>query len=277
MKKILLLLVLAYCLQPARGLAQYDNDSSHTVPPFKIFDNLYYVGTDFVSAYIVKTDYGLVLIDALYGKFTDHIFTAMKSLGLDPMEIRYILCTHAHYDHMEGAEAIKKATKAMIGMTDADWKIVEGTLPDDYKSVKSFPVRDLVIGDSDTISMGGYSFYCYVTPGHTQGVLSLSFPVKDGPKTYQAFMFGGVGLNFKGVGRTEQYLRSVERVMAMKNIEVNISNHPDPGKILERAKQLAARKPGEPHPFVAPREFGEWLQKLHIKAEQKLQEEKKLN
>lgn len=273
MKKVFLLVVLAYCLQPAQCKAQYENDSSHTVPPFKIFDNLYYVGTDFVSAYIVKTNNGLVLIDALYGKFTAHIFDAMKQLRLDPASIKYIICTHGHYDHMEGADTIKKVTHARIAMTDADWQIVEGKLPDDYKSQKSFPARDMVISDNDSLVIGGMKIRFYVTPGHTQGVLSMAFPVTDGGRSYKAFLFGGVGLNFNGVERTRQYLHSVERVIAMKDIEVNISNHPGPGNILERAKLLEKRKAGELHPFVAPVEFQAWMQQLHKKAEAKLVDE----
>ena len=275
MKKLLLLLLICCCLYPYTGTAQYENDSSHPVPPFKIFDNLYYVGTDFVSAYIVKTNDGLILVDALYGRFTDDIVPSMKSLGLDPARIKYILCTHGHYDHMEGAEKIKDLTHARIGMTDADWQIVEGKLPDDYKSTRSFPKRDLVIKDNDSLVLGGTVVHFYVTPGHTQGVLSIAFDVKDGSKKYHAFMFGGVGLNFKGVARTEQYLRSVERIMLMRDIQVNISNHPDPGKIFERYQLLKERKPGDIHPYVAPLAFKEWMLKLHKKAELKLIDEKK--
>ena len=114
----------------------------------------------------------------------------------------------------------------------------------------------------------------YVTPGHTLGVLSLSFSVRDGSNTYKAFMLGGVGLNFDGVEQTELYLQSMDRVMQMKDVQVNITNHPDPGKIFERARLLQTRQPGGQHPFVDPDGFQNWLKELKTNAEKKLQEEK---
>jgi hypothetical protein len=62
--------------------------------------------------------------------------------------------------------------------------------------------------------------------------------------------------------------------MKMKGVQVNISNHPDPGKIFQRAKLLQTRKPGELHPFVAPDDFQNWLKELKANAEKKLEEEK---
>jgi metallo-beta-lactamase class B len=87
-------------------------------------------------------------------------------------------------------------------------------------------------------------------------------------------MLGGVGLNFEGVKQTEVYLQSMDRIMKMKNIDVSITNHPDPGKIFQRAKLLQTRKPGEPHPFVDPDSFQNWLKELKANAEKKLEEEK---
>jgi len=103
----------------------------------------------------------------------------------------------------------------------------------------------------------------------------MSFPVRDGSNTYKAFMLGGVGLNFDGVKQTEVYLQSMDRLMKMKNIQVNITNHPDPGKIFQRARLLQTRKAGEPHPFVAPDDFQNWLKELKANAEKKLEEEKR--
>ncbi|MBD0368766.1 MAG: hypothetical protein ICV53_21990, partial [Flavisolibacter sp.] len=80
--------------------------------------------------------------------------------------------------------------------------------------------------------------------------------------------------NFVGVKQTEIYLRSIDRLMKMKDVQVNISNHPDPGRIFQRARRLQTRKPGEPHPFVAPDDFQNWLKELKANAEKKLEEEK---
>ncbi len=274
MKKAFSILLILFCLQTAR--AQYGSfDSSKTVAPFKIFDNLYYVGNDGVSVYLLVTNKGIILIDALYGKFTKDIPGACRQLGFDVKNIKYILCTHGHFDHCEGAEEIQKLCHARIGMLEPDWQMAEGSVKADYTSVHPDMKRDWVIKDDDSLVLGNTTVHLFQTPGHTPGTLSMDFPVRDGKQVYKAFMLGGVGLNFEGVERTEMYLKSIDRIMQMKDIQVNISNHPGPGKIFEKAALLKKRKPGEPHPFVAPDQFQAWLLGLRKNALVKLEEEKK--
>lgn len=251
---------------------QYDN--AKTVPPFKIFDNVYYVGIDWVSSYLIVTEDGLILIDALYRNYPAHILQSVKDLGFDPKQIKYILCTHGHYDHCEGADTLKKVTGARIGMTEVDWQIAEWKIKNDYANINTRLTRDWVIRDGDSLKLGSTTIKFYVTPGHTPGVLSMSFPVRDGRNTYNAFMLGGVGLNFEGVKQTEDYLRSMDRITKMNNVQVSLTNHPDPGKIFQRARKLQARQPGESHPFDAPEDFQNWLKGLRANAEKKLEQEK---
>src|SRR5688572_2568483 len=275
MKKILACLF-ATCLLVHNASAQHgEYDSAKTVPPLKIFDNLYYVGIDIVSSYLITTDDGLIVIDALYGKFSNHIVQSVRDLGFDPKDIKYILCTHGHFDHSEGAEMLQKLTGARVGMTEADWQMTEGKIENAYPSVNTKLARDLVLHDGETLKLGNTELKFYVTPGHTLGVLSISFPVKEGNRTHNAFVFGGAGLNFNGIDRTQTYIRSLDRLLGMKSLlQVNISNHPSSGKILERAKMLKDRKPADKNPFVAPEDYLAWIMDLRSQAEKKLVEEK---
>jgi metallo-beta-lactamase class B len=274
MKKIFLFFI-GFCFISCSVNAQYGQaDSAKTVPPFKIFDNLYYVGNDFVSAYLLTTNEGLILIDALYGKYTNQMIQSIKDLGYDPKQIKYIFCTHGHWDHYEGADAVQKLSHARVGMTEPDWQMVEGKIKSDYESKNAHLTRDMVIHDGDSLTFGNTTMKFFVTPGHTLGVLSMAFPVRDGNKTYEAFVFGGVGLNFTGVQQTQMYIQSVDRILRMNDVQVNISNHPGTGKIFERYELLKKRKPGEANPFVAPEDFQTWLKELRTAAEKKLVEEK---
>jgi len=275
MKKIIWFILIFFCAQITHAQYGPTFDSSKTVQPFKIFDNLYYVGNDAVSAYLLVTDKGIILIDALYGKYAADIPAACKQLGFDVKNIKYILCTHGHFDHCEGAGEIQQLTHARIGMTEPDWQMAEGSMKADYTSVTTLLKRDWVIHDGDSLVMGNTTLHFFETPGHTPGILSIAFPVRDGQTVYKAFMFGGVGLNFDGVARTQMYLNSVDRIMSMKDIQVNISNHPGPGKIFERAKLLSQRGSTDKHPFVAPNEFQAWLTDLKKAALVKLEVEKK--
>jgi len=267
---------ITFCSIALFGCSQYgQDDSAKTVAPFKLFDNLYYVGNDLVSAYLLTTGDGLILIDALYGNYTKDILQSLHTLGFDPRQVKYILCTHGHYDHYEGADTLQRLTHARIGMTGPDWLMAEGKVQNEYVSHRVHLKRDLVIGDGDSLTLGNMTMAFFVTPGHTLGVLSMTFPVREGSNTYKAFLFGGVGLNFSGIKQTQMYLQSVDRLLHMEDIQVNITNHPGQGKIFERQVRLRQRKPGDGNPYVDPIGFQVWLHELHNEAEKKLEEEKK--
>ncbi len=259
-----------------RMLARWADRELQQVPPFRIFDNLYYVGLEWVSCYLLVTSDGLILIDGLYGDYTEHAIAGIRSFGFDPADVRYVIATHGHFDHAAGATTFQERWGASVAMTEADWQLALG--PPSPRLDFGSPRRDLVLADGDTVRLGDTSVEVYVTPGHTEGVLSMDFEVQDGTNRHRAFVFGGVGLNFDGIERTEAYLRSVDRVRRLSlagdsPVAVNVTNHPGPGGIFERRDRLGERAPDAPHPFVDPRGFQTWLDGLQVAAEDKLRAE----
>src|SRR5262249_1876183 len=95
------------------------------IPPFKIFDNLYHVGIGSVSTWLIPTTAGLILIDSSQEPYVDHILNNIRNVGFDPKDIKYILIVHGHLDHFGGAARIKELSGARVGMTEADWKMVD--------------------------------------------------------------------------------------------------------------------------------------------------------
>ncbi len=255
-----LALVLALAA-PVGASAQGGDFTAQTRDAFRIFDNLYYIGVDLVSAYLVTTSEGLIVIDTLFAASSDTLLDNIRAVGFDPDDVEYIFVSHGHGDHAQGAPLLKEATGARVGMTAEDWDMTGQT-------------RDMVMTDGQTVTLGDTTFTFYVTPGHTPGVLSMAFPVRDGERTHNAFMFGGMGLNFSGVDRTEMYIDSVRRVRQMDGIEVNVTNHEGAGQIFARADRLADRATGDPHPFVDPDGFYAWLDTLEANAQVKLKEER---
>ena len=281
MKRILVMTPLTMILIACQIPFAAAQENSKPVPAFQIFDNLYYVGLDSVCAYILKTSGGLILVDTLYEKFADQIPKSMQQLKLNPKDIKYIIVTHAHTDHTGGANALQALTGARVGMAEGDWQMNGlGTYTSSGGQHRQFkPIRrDLVIKDGDTLTLGDTTIKFYITPGHTPGVTSIEFPVFDQGKRYKAFMFGGMGLNtVNGARVAQQFVDSVKRVMAVPDVQVNITNHPEPAQIFERARKLQARKPGDPHPYVDPEGFRTWLQTTLAAGQKKVEAERAAN
>lgn len=251
-----------------------DDPEAQRVAPFKVFDNLYYVGAKWVSAWLLETDQGLILFDALYDDLADLVIESIRELGFDPNDIRYLVVSHAHYDHIGGVRRFQEEFGAVVMMTDADWDMTEE--PAIYREYPT-PVRHLSVSDGSTLNLGRTRLRFMQTPGHTPGVLSTRFTVYDNGYPHDAFLFGGVGLNFSGAERTEVYINSVQRLMQLEEIEVNIPNHPESGEVFERFEMLKNREDGDPHPFVDPESWDGWLEILLLNARGKLERERSTN
>ncbi len=245
-----------------------------TRPPFKIFDNLYYVGLHFVSSYLVTTSGGLVLIDATFADTADNILDGVRKLGFDPSNIKYIFVTHSHLDHFGGAGKIQEVTGARVGLSLEDWQSVakQQSNPRSGQNLGIPLKQDLVLRDNDKITLGDTTFKFYFTPGHTVGATSIEFQVRDRGQSYRAIEPGGLGIAF-GPEWTPVFIRSMERLKQLGPWDVAIGNHPFlmPKDIeLDIEKNLATRGNG-PHPaVVGPAKINEWFDAVIKVASEKL-------
>lgn len=218
--------------------------------PFKLFDNVWYVGFQTVSAYLVSTSAGLVLIDAGYARTVDWLVENIRAAGFDPAGVRYIFVTHSHVDHASGAARLKQITGARVGLSAEDW----GSVEEQQKNPRgSFPVpiaRDLILKDNDAITLGDTTFRFYFTPGHTVGSTSIEFPARYMGRTYRALTPGGLGLHYDhNWGPT--FKQSIERLRALGPWDVALGNHPFLSPVdLEIIEQQLGSRAGGAHPAV---------------------------
>src|SRR3954469_1879532 len=91
------------------------------IEPYRAFDNVYFVGVCWVSAWLVNTSAGWVLIDTLHDPFADLLIDNIKKVGVSPADIKYVLMTHGHFDHAGGAYKLKPLTSARFVMTQRGW------------------------------------------------------------------------------------------------------------------------------------------------------------
>jgi metallo-beta-lactamase class B len=221
------------------------------IEPAKVFDNLYFVGSKIHSSWALTTRQGIILIDTLFTyNSEEEIVGGLRKLGLDPAGIKYVIISHSHADHVGGAKLLQDRFKSRIVMGGPDWDSIE-------KSVNGYPLgkpkRDIVADDGQKITLGETSVTIVTTPGHTPGTLSMLFTVKDGGKPLTVAYSGGTAFNFPSTAPNfETYIASQRKMAAAAaaaGATVLMSNHSEFDSAVSKIKMMAARKPGEPHPF----------------------------
>ena len=217
--------------------------------PAKVFDNVYWVGTKINSAWAIKTSAGIILIDTMYNYAAEtEIVDGFKKLGLDPATIKYVIVSHGHGDHDEGAKMLQDRYGAHIIMGAPDWDAIAkaNNMPG------GVPKRDMVATDGQKVTLGDETVTILLTPGHTLGTLSLIFPVKDNGKTIQVAYSGGMGFNFpRSPERFDTYIASAQKFGAAAKAAgatIVLSNHSMYDQAWIRSRWQ--RKPGEVSPFV---------------------------
>lgn len=168
--------------------------------PFRMFGNLYFVGTEPASTHIVDTGEGYLMFDSGYPQSLYLVIHNMHLLGLNPEKIRYIFHTHGHIDHMGGTRALVELTHAKTLIGRQDEKYADGTLDLSYAKELGMEYNetfhpDILLNDGDTVTLGNTTVTCMATPGHTPGAMSYFFDVTDGKRTFRAGLHGGMGIN----------------------------------------------------------------------------------
>ena len=254
--------LLRLCDPPPKRMSEEEAENwiaeqiARTPPvPGPAFDNLYFVGGAWVSAWALKTSDGIILIDALNNTAEAQalIEGGLRKVGLDPVQIRYIVVTHAHGDHYGGARYLAQKYKARVIMSDADWKIVAGTPEFTSRHWDAPPERDITVKSGETLTLGDTMIEFQVIPGHTWGTLAPVFPVRTGGQAHRVMLWGGTSFNFgKDLPRVDAYIDSAHRMQVLakaEGVDVLLSNHSSFDGTAEKFAALRA-SPSGPNPFV---------------------------
>ena len=239
------------------------------LPPTQAFDNLWYVGNAFVGVWVLRTSDGLILFDAgqSESEVRDYLEPGLRSVGLDPRDIRYAIITHGHWDHYGGAKYLQERYGTRIGLSAEDWDMLARQPPGSLARAPYFgedqadrppPKRDLVVADGQKLALGDTEVTLFVTPGHSPGTVSALIPVREGDDTHVLSLLGGTAfprtLQSDGMmGGLLEFEKSVERLRELSKQAgaaglLNTHIFVDGSDVrLSKARQ---RKPGEPNPFV---------------------------
>jgi metallo-beta-lactamase class B len=234
-------------------------------PPHRIIGNLYYVGTESLSSFVVDTPEGGILIDSTYEVNVPVIQDSMSKLGLKFNNIKIVLGSHAHGDHQE-------ADAMVVEMTGAKAMALAEDLPDLQRmrtpSGKARPMYQ-VLHDGDEVKLGGMTLVAHLTPGHTHGCTTWTMRVQENGETHNVVIIGSMGVNtgtrlwangaLTPIG--EEYVRGFKSMHALSG-DVPLGSHPAMHGLVEKYKKLSGSGfsvvPGTiyvPNPYIDPKGY----------------------
>ena len=181
-----------------------DDDPQRTeyIEPFRIIDNIYYVGPTIQnSSYLFTSDEGHILIDATYERFVPDIINSIEKLGFNAEDIKVILSNHAHPDHVEGLAAMREITGAITMATAPDAEVIESGGQLDFRDRVGDPYPwipgpiDKIIEDGEVIRVGDIALQVHMTAGHTKGCMTYTTVAEENGQEYDVVVLCAVRIN----------------------------------------------------------------------------------
>jgi len=218
-------------------------------PPHKIIGNIYYVGTGSLASFLIVTPQGEILINSTYERTVPVIQKSVADLGFKFSDIKILLGSHAHGDHMEGDALVKRLTGAEVMAMAEDVPALENMKP----GGKPHPI-DRVLHDGDEVKLGGATLVAHLTPGHTRGCTTWTMKVRDGAKTYDVVIIGSLGVN-PGVklvnntdvpGIVDEFIHAFQ-VSRSLPCDIPLGSHPGMFNLREKYAKLGH---GAPNPYI---------------------------
>ena len=235
--------------------------------PFRVIDNVYYVGSVGIAAWIIKTPAGLILLDAGMPDYAPAVEANIRTLGFKLSDVKILLNSHAHFDHSGGLARIKADTGARLIASAGDRDALERGVYPGWEQDHSFdapPVRvDQIVDDGGVVALGGVRLTAMITPGHSAGCTNYLLTVHDTNRRergrrYSVFFFCSATVAANRLVPNPQYpeivadyRRTFVRLKTVKT-DVFLAPHAEFYDLAKKRAQLG--KPG-PNPFIVPGEM----------------------
>jgi metallo-beta-lactamase class B len=263
-----MLRVSTFVLICVTAAAQGRHEGNQPFPPYKVIGNIYYVGAEDITSYLITTSQGDIVINAGYEDTPPIIEGGIRKLGFHLKDVKFLLNGQAHFDHVAGLSALQKATGAKIWSSQREVAVLESGGAKDPRWGKEVTYPrvhvDHVVTDGEKLTLGGVTLVAHLTPGHSIGCTTWTMKVIDAGKPYDVVFVGGTTINpgvrlvknptWPGIAsdyeKTFQVLRSLP-------CDVFLGAHGGYYGMLEKVKQMN----GPVNPFIDPEGYRKFVAK----------------
>lgn len=249
-------------------------DRNTPFPPHTVIGNVYYVGTEQLASFLITTPEGHILVNSCYQSTVPVIRAAVEKLGFRFDDIRIVLGSHAHGDHMEGDALVKEFTAAQVMAMEQDVPALRAMRP----GGKAHPI-DRVLRDGEEVKLGGATLVAHRTGGHTRGCTTWSLKAEDAGRSYDVVIACSVGVNpgYVLVNNkdypeiADDYVRSF-KVLRSLPVDVFLGAH---GAFYSLSGKHARLGSGGPNPFIDPGGYKAYLDLQEKNFHARLEEQKR--
>jgi metallo-beta-lactamase class B len=250
----------------AMTLGQWPAEWYEPFPGHKIVGNVYYVGSKDLATYLITTPEGHILINSGFERTVPLIQKSVESLGFKMTDVKILLASHAHSDHVAGHAQLQKVTGAKVYVMRGDDQVIAsgGKGQYLYPTDRWEPCKvDRVLEDRDEVKLGGVTLIARSTPGHTRGCTTWTWRVEDGGKKFDVVVIGSPNVNpgYQLVNNKEypeiatDFAKTFE-VLKSLPCDVFLGAHGSYYGMLERYPLL---KKGQANVFVNPEGYKEYV------------------
>jgi metallo-beta-lactamase class B len=226
-------------------------------PPHKVIGNIYSVGTEMQGSFLVTTPEGHILVNTNFDETVPILRESVEKLGFRFADIKIVLGSHAHGDHMEGDARVKELTGAQVMAMEQDVPALERMRP----AGKAHPI-DRVLHDGDEVTLGGTTLVARHTPGHTSGNTTWVMKAQDGGRSYDVVIIGGMGVTenaplVNSAGLTplaRDYMRSFKLLRSIP-CDVPLGSHTSMYNLAQKYPRVGKG----PNPYIDPEAYIEEL------------------
>lgn len=252
-------------------------------PPYRIIGNLYSVGASDIASFLIVTPAGDIIINSGFEETVPIIRANVEKLGFRLKDVKILLASHAHNDHVAGLATLRELTGAKVMIMEGDVGVISTGGKGDFRWEGIFSWKpckvDRVLHDGEQVSLGGVTLTAHLTPGHTRGDTTWTLPISDGGRKYNVVIVGSTSINpgvhlvnnAKYPQIAEDYARSF-RVLRALSCDIFLGAHTGIYDGPEKYRRLKAG--AKPNPFIDPGGYRRYIDSSEATYRKQLQQER---